>query len=327
MNHRVTNGTVRVYMGEAEEMPQGKVYQQYFENTENKTELIDRYSKYIQQDHVRSKLKGNVIFNYIKAKDTDILILIIYAYADQQPEQDFFMQTDQDSFVSIRKIYENLGSTTCLLLPQFHATTGCDTVSYFSNVSKRVVFERVSSGHTPFNMIVDKIYSKEAEGIVETRMRQYNEIKRKATQVILPDPNNLTHHIKRVNIQAYYLVHCMNKDIKKCDQHLSGWKREEETGTFIYLWYDCNQPFQSMSKRSSSSAQLNSEKAVTGNDRPKRLSAAVAKINMELCDNFSHNESGTDSSYGLSDFSSENDSSDPDIYQLQKQLLVVFISL
>ena len=50
-------------------MPQGKAYQQYFENTENKAELIDRYSKYIQQDQVRSKLKGNVIFNYVKAKD------------------------------------------------------------------------------------------------------------------------------------------------------------------------------------------------------------------------------------------------------------------
>ena len=151
------------------------------------------------------------------------------------------MQTDKDSVVSIRKIYAKLGSTTCLLLPQFHAITGCDAVSYFSNVSKWVVFEHVSSGYTPFNMIVDKIYSKEAEGIVETRMRQYNELKTKATHVILPDPNSLTQHIKWANIQAYYWMHCMNKDIKKSDPRLSGWKREEETGTFIPLWYDCNQ--------------------------------------------------------------------------------------
>ena len=33
----------------------------------------------------------------------------------------------------------------------------------------------------------------------------------------------------------------MNKDIKKSDPRLSGWKREEETGTFIPLWHDCNQ--------------------------------------------------------------------------------------
>ena len=60
----VFNGTVRVYMGEnTQEMLQGKAYQQYLENTENKAELIDWFTQYIQQDHVRSKLKGNVIFN------------------------------------------------------------------------------------------------------------------------------------------------------------------------------------------------------------------------------------------------------------------------
>ena len=38
----VFNGTVRVYMGEnTQEMLQGKAYQQYLENTENKVELID----------------------------------------------------------------------------------------------------------------------------------------------------------------------------------------------------------------------------------------------------------------------------------------------
>ena len=55
------------------------------------------------------------------------------------------------------------------------------------------------------------------------------------------------------------------------------------------------------------------KKAVIGNDRPKRLSAAVAKINIELWDNVSDNENDTDSSYGLSDFGSESDSSDPGI--------------
>ena len=220
--NRVTNGTVRAYMGQStQEMAQS-----------NKAELIDQFTQYIQQDHVRSKLKGNVIFNsrdvtyrinsselktrfksnhkegdtkivycrssfnkpcIVKAKDIDILILMIYTYAVQQPEQDWYMQTDKDSFISIRKIYENLASTTCLLLPQFHAVTGWDMVSFFFKVSKRVVFERVSSGITPFNMIVELgssniitesvnnevikfiqryVYrGKEAEGIVETRMR------------------------------------------------------------------------------------------------------------------------------------------------------------
>ena len=60
--------------------------------------------------------------------------------------------------------------------------------------------------------------------------------------------------------------------------------------------------------------KLKKKKAAIGNDRPKRLSAAVAKINMELWDNVSDNENNTDSSYGLSDFGSESDSSDPETY-------------
>ena len=48
------------------------------------------------------------------------------------------------------------------------------------------------------------------ERIVGTRMRLYNEIK--TAQVILPDPNSLTQHIKQASIEAYYEVHCMAKD-------------------------------------------------------------------------------------------------------------------
>ena len=42
-----------------------------------------------------------------------------------------------------------------MLLQQFHAVTGCDRLSYFFNVSKRVVLEQASSGITNFNMIVE----------------------------------------------------------------------------------------------------------------------------------------------------------------------------
>ena len=141
----------------------------------------------------------------MKAKGIDILILMIYAYAVQQPEHDWYMQTDKDTFVSIRNIYEQFDSTTWLMLPQLHAVAGCDRVSYFFNVSKWLVFERTSSGITTFNMIVElgssnitakvsklwsgKIYSqslfyrsKEVEGINETRTKQDNEIKTKTKE-------------------------------------------------------------------------------------------------------------------------------------------------
>ena len=41
------------------------------------------------------------------------------------------MQTDKDSFINIRKIYEKIGYSVHLFLPQSQAITGCDTVSYF----------------------------------------------------------------------------------------------------------------------------------------------------------------------------------------------------
>ena len=71
---------------------------------------------------------------------------------------------------------------------------------------------------------------------------------------------------------------------------------------------------QLVSKRRRPSAHKRTQtqkKAVTDNDRLKRLSAAVAKIKMELWDTDCDNENETDSSYG---FGSETDSSDQNIY-------------
>ena len=66
----------------------------------------------------------------VETKDTDIFIWTIYSYVVQQPEHDWLMEADKDSFVNIRKIYEKFGITTCLLLPQFHTITVCDTVCF-----------------------------------------------------------------------------------------------------------------------------------------------------------------------------------------------------
>ena len=53
-----------------------------------------------------------------KAKDTDLTLFNF-------DELRIYMQTDKDSLVNVRKIYEKFGSTTCLLWLQFHAITGC----------------------------------------------------------------------------------------------------------------------------------------------------------------------------------------------------------
>ena len=90
----------------------------------------------------------------VKAKDNNILTLMIYAYVVQQREQDWYMKTDMNSFASIRKMYEKIGSTISMLLSQFHLIRGGNTVTYFFNISKRVVFEWAPSFVTLFIMRV-----------------------------------------------------------------------------------------------------------------------------------------------------------------------------
>ena len=54
--------------------------------------------------------------------------------------------------------------------------------------------------------------------------------------------------------------------------------------------------------------------AVIDNGKPKRLNAAVTKINIGLWDTDCDNGNDTDSSYVLSDFGSENNNSNPNNY-------------
>ena len=41
----------------------------------------------------------------VKAKDTDILILMVYAFALTSPPYDWYLQIDNGKIVSIKKIY------------------------------------------------------------------------------------------------------------------------------------------------------------------------------------------------------------------------------
>ena len=76
------------------------------------------------------------------------------------------------------------------------------------------------------------------EKIVETRMGQYSNLKqqkqRKSFYLIR------TVYLSALSQYSSLLLGALNKDMQKCDQCLSNWKCEEETATFIPLWYDCN---------------------------------------------------------------------------------------
>ena len=68
------------------------------------------------------------------------------------------------------------------------------------------------------------------EEIVETRMRQYNTMKIKTTQNILPDPHRLKEYIKRANLQAYHWWHYLEHNTTKVDPSRAGWLRVETNG-------------------------------------------------------------------------------------------------
>ena len=56
----------------------------------------------------------------VKAKDTDILFLMVYAFALTSP-YDWYLQIGSGKIVSVKKIYQNFEKTTSLCLPQFHS--------------------------------------------------------------------------------------------------------------------------------------------------------------------------------------------------------------
>ena len=79
----------------------------------------------------------------VKAEDTDVLILMVYAFALTSPPYDRYLQTDNGKIVNVKNIYQNFRKTTSLCFCQFHSLTGCDFVSHFFGISKTCVFQRV----------------------------------------------------------------------------------------------------------------------------------------------------------------------------------------
>ena len=149
-----------------------------------------------------------------------------------------------------------------MCLPQFHSLTGCDTISDIFGISITCVFQRLlkdtSAAHLTENIgksatvsedityhvmsfIQKYVYrGKTNEELVETRMIQYNTMKTKTTQTILPDPHSLKEHIKRANLQAYYWQHYLEHNITEVDPCRAGWLRDVTNGLKSF-WYECSQ--------------------------------------------------------------------------------------
>ncbi|XP_068213181.1 uncharacterized protein [Palaemon carinicauda] len=157
----------------------------------------------------------------IRATDTDILVLLCYAYSVCNPEDNWMMKVD-DRYVSVRKVVEHFGDDVCKVLPAYHSITGCDTTSFPYGVGKikplkkmrqkgkvHLLAELGTSVHSvqkmegPRSFMQTCMYSgTDKETFVETRIRMFNKKQVKSSVGILPDGSSADEHIKRSVLQA-----------------------------------------------------------------------------------------------------------------------------
>ena len=146
----------------------------------------------------------------VVAKDTDIIVLLAYAYEKCSSVKQWLLKYDKQKYANIGKICRFLGRPViCKYLPQLHAITGCDTTSYFYRVEKINPLRRVLKssdclqllaglGKESFNdewqldamkFIQTILYcGTDEEDYVSTRVRLYKKQKQKSSLTIPPDP-------------------------------------------------------------------------------------------------------------------------------------------
>ena len=179
--------------GASQHMLQGLRWKELLHNNDNKTDLIELLMQYMQSVECRAKLppyefivtsnEKTVKINnasvqalsdcnheeadtrlvlhallsekdcVVVASDTDVLILLVWAYSRYQVENSWYFKYETGCFVNIRMICEYFGKDVCSRLPAFHALTGCDQSSYFSGAGKSRVFEKALDRHGSFELL------------------------------------------------------------------------------------------------------------------------------------------------------------------------------
>ena len=157
----------------------------------------------------------------VVASDTDVLVLMINAFAKLQPTKDWQMLYESSSYTSIRHIQNKLGMTICTLLPQLHGLTGCDATSFFFKVGKVSPFNKVLKNIENFQLIsalgVNTIYVEDCkrfiqivmyagdnkETYVDTHIQLFKQQRTKATMRIPPDADSAKQAIHRVHHQVH----------------------------------------------------------------------------------------------------------------------------
>ena len=228
----------------------------------------------------------------IVSKDTDVLILLVWAYAKHDIKESWYMMYEHGKYADIGKIVEFFGNEICLALPAFHSLSGCDTTSYFFRVGKSRVFKKLQKSITKIRLLEAlgrKVYLDEDdfvnikefirtvlysgkidEDYIDTRIRLYENLKVKSSMPLPPDPLSVIQVIKRAHLQAYTWYHCDSPIIQKLPLEDNGWTVEDDK--IEPLWFIGSQlpPCTKLSKKDSGSAHESDADIDSDVEKPKR---------------------------------------------------------
>ena len=231
----------------------------------------------------------------IVASDTDVLILLVWAYGHYQVKKNWYFQYETHCFVNVSMVCDYLGKDVCSRLPAFHALTGCDQTSYFSGAGKSRIFEKALDHHGSFKLLdaltsksiltketskdIQKfvrtiVYSgKEDESYVGTRTRMYKNMKNKSSVGLPPDPDSLLQHIRRVQLQTVIWCSSGETMIESLNPEEYGWMVDETNENIEPLWFSGPQLPPSLNRR-----KKNTKKIILTN------SVAVTEADAECSD-------------------------------------------
>ena len=201
----------------------------------------------------------------IQATDTDILVVLCYAYSVCKPKDNWMMKVD-DRYASVKKVVEYFGDDVCKVLPAYHSITGCDTTSFPYGVGKiqplkkmrhkgkvHLLTEMGKSINSvlklegPRSFMQTCMYSgTDKESFVETRIRMFNKKKVKSSVDILPDISSADEHIKRSDLQALIWYQCLQPNIEYPSLDNRGWQHTSQG--IRPVWYLCSRLPPSLTK-------------------------------------------------------------------------------
>ena len=293
--------------GFEQHMPAGVKWNEFLRNGDNKNQLIKIILRFILSEEGKKLLRfpfiitsGDDIFRIdngqqtekkcnheeadtrlillahqerndvvVVAKDTDVLVLLVWAYTHYSKKQNWFFKYDSTKYADIGKICRHFGKEICEKLPPFHALTGSDTTSYFFRAGKVKTFKKFMS--SPDNLTLLKDFGKKEnicaktielakdfiksivysgrknESYVDSRVRIYQNLKRKTSMAIPPDPDSVVNAIKRAHLQTFTWLSCCHQNIIALDPQKYGWEMKEQVLTPV--WFSGNQFPPSISRR------------------------------------------------------------------------------